>query len=134
MPNRTAVEEYLSYLRAVRGVSELTVEAYGNDLSRFANYCENHEIDAEKAGSADLRGFIADLHAEKIKPVSVNRALSSLRGFYRWMLRFGRRADNPCDDLRNLKTPVTLPAVLWEREMASFAELPGTAGILWPAR
>ncbi|MDR2133833.1 MAG: tyrosine-type recombinase/integrase [Treponema sp.] len=132
--NNPAVDEYLSYLKAVRGVSDLTVEAYGNDLSRFVSYCENREIDAEKAGPAELQGFIADLHSERIKPVSVNRALSSLRGFYRWMLRFGRRADNPCNALRNLRTPKTLPAVLWEGEMASFAELPGTAGILWPAR
>jgi integrase/recombinase XerC len=129
-----AAEEYLSYLEMVRGVSRLTVEAYRNDLSRFVNYCENRGIDAEKALPADLESFIADLHAEKIKAVSVNRALSSLRGFYRWMLRFGRRIDNPCNTLRNLKTPRTLPAVLWEGEMASFAELPGTAGILWPVR
>jgi integrase/recombinase XerC len=36
--------------------------------------------------------------------------------------------------LRNLKTPKTLPAFLWEGEMARFSELPGTAGILWPER
>jgi integrase/recombinase XerC len=132
--NNPAVEEYLSYLETVRGLSRLTVEAYRNDLSRFVNYCENRGIDAEKARPPELEGFIADLHAERIRPVSVNRALSSLRGFYRWMLRFGRLADNPCGSLRNLKTPGTLPTVLWEGEMAAFAELPGAAGILWPAR
>jgi integrase/recombinase XerC len=66
--------------------------------------------------------------------VSVNRSLSSIRGFYRWMVRFNKRTDNPCSSLRNIKTPVSLPTVLWENEMADFAALPETTGILWPQR
>jgi integrase/recombinase XerC len=128
------LHEYLSYLKAVRGVSARTLEAYGNDLSRYANYCANHEIEPEKAGPYEVQRFIADLSAEQSAPTTVNRSLSSIRGFYRWMLRFGRRTDNPCENLKNVKTPKNLPSVLWEEEMASFAELPDTAGILWPAR
>jgi integrase/recombinase XerC len=126
--------EYLQYLGAVRGVSERTLEAYGKDLSHFMNYCENHGIAPERAGPYEVQGFIADLSAEGIASVSVNRALSAIRGYYRWLIRFGRRSDNPCGNLRNLRTPKTLPAYLREEEMASFAELPGTAGILWPVR
>jgi integrase/recombinase XerC len=128
------VREYLSYLKAVRGVSERTLEAYGSDLARFTNYCANHGIRAEGAGPYEVQGFIADLSAEQIAASSVNRSLSSIRGFYRWMLRFGRRSDNPCGALRNVKAPQILPSVLWEEEMAGFAGLPDTAGILWPAR
>ncbi|MDR2476989.1 MAG: tyrosine-type recombinase/integrase [Treponema sp.] len=131
---QSVVQEYLSYLQSVRGVSARTLEGYGNDLSHFANYCGNHEIEPETADAHAVRGFIADLSAEHIAPSSVNRALSSIRGFYRWMLRFGKRIDNPCESLKNLRTPQTLPSVLWENEMASFAELPDTKGILWPAR
>jgi integrase/recombinase XerC len=64
----------------------------------------------------------------------VNRALSSIRGYYRWLIRFGRREDDPSGDLRNLKSPKTLPSFLREGEMADFAALPDAAGILWPAR
>ncbi|MDR0316396.1 MAG: tyrosine-type recombinase/integrase [Treponema sp.] len=128
------IQEYLSYLQSVRGVSVRTLEAYGNDLSRFANYCGNHGIEAEGAGPHEVQGFIADLSAERIAATSVNRSLSSVRGFYRWLVRFGKRSDNPCDTLKNLKTPKIIPSVLWEDEMASFAELPETKKILWPAR
>jgi integrase/recombinase XerC len=129
-----SIREYLKYLDAVRGVSPRTIEAYGKDLSHFVNYCANHDISAEKAGACEVQNFIADLSAEGTASVSVNRALSSVRGYYRWLIRFGRRDDNPCGSLRNLKTPKTLPGFLWEGEMAEFSELPGTAGILWPAR
>jgi integrase/recombinase XerC len=128
------VGEYLSYLASVRGLSPRTLEAYGKDLEHFGNYCGNAGILPEAASPYEVRSFIADQSAEGIASVSVNRALSSIRGYYRWLIRFGRREDNPCGDLRNLKSPKTLPGFLWEGEMASFAGLPDTAGILWPAR
>ena len=127
------IEEYLSSLR-LRGVAARTLEAYGEDLSKFANYCGNHGIDPEKADTYQVQGFVADLAAEGAAASSVNRRLSSVRGFYRWMLRFGRRIDNPCDSLRNLKSPQGLPSVLWEDEMADFAALPDNRKMLWPAR
>jgi integrase/recombinase XerC len=127
-------KEYLEYLSSVRGVAERTISAYGRDLERFSVYCENHAILPERAQPVELRGFIADLSVEGIASVSVNRALSSVRGFYRWLMRFGYRNDNPASALKNLKTPKTLPAFLWEEEMAYFSELPQRAGILWPER
>ena len=128
------MEEYLGYLSSVRGLSERTASAYSRDLSHFASYCANHDFLPEEAVSSQVRGFISDLSAEGIASVSVNRALSSIRGFYRWLVRFGYRAEDPSIPLRNLKTPRTLPAFLWEGEMALFSELPEKAGILWPER
>ena len=128
------IEEYVEYLKQVRGFSERTIESYGRDLFHFANYCANHDIMPEKAEAFEVRGFISDLSAEGSSSVSINRALSSVRGFYRWLVRFGCREDNPSSPLRNLKTPKTLPVFLWEGEMADFSTLPEKAGILWPER
>jgi integrase/recombinase XerC len=128
------IEAYLAYLCSVRGMSDRTIQAYGKDLAHYSAYCENHGMTPQGASSHGVQGFIADLSAEGIASVSVNRALSSIRGFYRWLLRFDYRADDPSMNLRNLKTAKRLPAFLWEREMASFAELPDKAGILWPLR
>ena len=128
------VREYLSYLESVKGCSARTVEAYGNDLFRFSNYCCNHGIAPDKAAAYEVQSFIAELSAQRMAASSVNRSLSSVRGFYRWMVRFNKREDNPCSALKNVKAPVKLPSVLWENEMADFAALPETAGILWPVR
>jgi integrase/recombinase XerC len=139
MSECAVVQEYLSYLQSVRGVSERTLSAYSDDLSRYAHYCSNHSIDPAGASPYEVRSFIADLSAERAAPSSVNRRLSSIRGFYRWLVRFGKRPDNPCDagptgPLKNVKVPQRLPSVLWEDEMADFALLPQTRNILWPAR
>ncbi|GHU66408.1 tyrosine recombinase XerC [Spirochaetia bacterium] len=128
------MQEYLDYLRVVRGVSERTLKAYNSDLDHFSAYCTNHGFIPETADPQEVRLFIADLSAEGTASVSVNRALSSIRGFYRFLVRFGYRTDDPADLLKNLKTPRTLPAFLFETEMARFSELPETAGILWPER
>ena len=128
------IQEYLSYLESVRGYSPRSVEAYSNDLSRYANYCVNHDIVPENASAYEVQKFIAELSAQKMSAASVNRNLSSIRGLYRWMVRIKNKTDNPCATLRNIKTPKKLPSVLWEDEMASFAALPDKAGILWPQR
>jgi len=133
------ITDYLSYLGAVRGLSERTLAAYGDDLGMFANYCDNHGIDPQKASSHEVRGFIADLSFERASAASVNRRLSSVRGFYRWLTKFRGRVDNPCDGgpgglIRNVKAPQTLPSLLWEDEMADFADLPDEKKMLWPAR
>jgi len=128
------IMEYLSYMESVRGCSPRTVEAYGNDLLRYVNYCANHGFVPEEANAYEVQSFIAELTAEKMAATSVNRCLSTIRGFYRWMARFEKRIDNPCCSLRSIKTPVRLPNVLWEDEMADFAALPESTGILWPER
>jgi integrase/recombinase XerC len=139
LPHSLLINDYLAYLETIRGVSNRTLCAYGDDLFIFENYCRNHDIDPALAGPYEVQSFIAELSAERAAPASVNRRLSSVRGFYRWMIRFGKRSDNPCESgpsgpLRNVKAPQGLPSVLWEKEMADFAALPESKNILWPTR
>ncbi|MDR1363417.1 MAG: tyrosine-type recombinase/integrase [Spirochaetaceae bacterium] len=130
----TPIERYLEYLRSTRKVSGKTLVAYGADLRDFAGFCANRDIEPAAANTADLRIFIGDMSLEQKASVSVNRALSSLRGFFRYLAYFGERLDNPSDALKNLKTQSRLPSFLWETEMADFADLPEKEGVLWPLR
>jgi integrase/recombinase XerC len=134
MGSSKQIENYLDYLNSTRRISEKTLLAYGNDLHDFADFCANREIEPDAASASDLRLFIGDMSFERRASVSVNRVLSSLRGFFRYLMRFGLRLDNPSESLKNLKTQTRLPAFLWEGEMADFAALPEKEGILWPLR
>ncbi|MDR1902269.1 MAG: tyrosine-type recombinase/integrase [Treponema sp.] len=128
------INEYIGYLASVRALSARTVSAYKEDLEHYAAYCENHDTQPFSADARTVRGFIAGQSAERKAAVSVNRSLSSVRGFYRWLMRFNYRKDNPAGALRNLSTPKLLPVFLWEREMAEFAALPENLKLLWPSR
>jgi integrase/recombinase XerC len=134
MDNACHIENYLDYLRSVRRVSAKTLTAYRTDLLDFADFCTNRELEPAAASTEDLRLYIGDMSLERKAAVSVNRALSALRGFFRYLTRFGLRLDNPSETLRNLKKESRLPSFLWEREMAEFAELPEREGVLWPLR
>jgi integrase/recombinase XerC len=134
MSDKTLFQEYLSYLSAVRGVSDRTLTAYSGDLSYFELYCNSRGISPEAATPYEVQGFVGDLGSKALSASSVNRALSSVRGFYRWLRRFGYCEDNPSQGLRNISEPSNLPSFLWEREMAVFAELPEQTNRLWASR
>ena len=128
------IEAYLTYLASVRGLAENSLIAYRADLAHFAGYCERLGVLPENASKREVRDFLGDRSFEGDAAVSVNRALSSLRGFYRYLVRFQYRKDNPTEGQRNLKSPRNLPDFLWEEEMAAFARLPDEEHILWPER
>jgi integrase/recombinase XerC len=127
------VTQYLAYLSGVRGLSERTLCAYREDLSSFSAYCQSCGIGIEDVTTHRIQTFVIS-RGDVLSPVSMNRALSSIRGFFRWLQRFGFREDDPASSLRNLKTAKTLPSFLWEAEMADFAALPQEEDILWPLR
>jgi integrase/recombinase XerC len=128
------IEEYLEYLKGVRGVSPRTAEAYARDLAEYEVSCAEHGVRPEDAAVADVRHFVARLSLGGAAATSANRALSAVRGFHRYLVRYELREDDPTVSARNLKTAKVLPSFLWEEEMAEFAALPEKAGILWPLR
>jgi integrase/recombinase XerC len=128
------IEEYLAYLSGVRLLSERSVEAYGRDLAEYEASCLERGVRPEDASIADVRRFVARLSLNGAAASSANRALSAVRGFHRYLVRYEQRADDPTASSRNLKTGRNLPAFLWEDEMAEFAALPEKEGILWPLR
>lgn len=79
---------------------------------------------AEEASTADLRAFIADLAGRRQASASVNRALSSLRGFYAWLLRFGVRKDDPSAPIVGAKCGRALPEFLFPEEAEALVESP----------
>ncbi|MDR2480733.1 MAG: tyrosine recombinase [Spirochaetaceae bacterium] len=128
------IEEYLGYLRSVRGMADKTLKSYRADLADFFAYCENINILPENACKNALELFIGDMSLEGRAAVSINRTLSSLRGFFRYLVRFDYRSDNPAECIQNTKAPKKLPVFLSESEMTAFSKLPEAAHILWEAR
>lgn len=125
-PRRTIdgrpVDGYLDYLSSVRGLSEKTVTAYASDLGQFEAYLSGEP--AELAATEDIRGFVASLSERGFTETSVNRAVSSLRGFFAFCVKFELRADDPALGLRGLKAKRSLPGFLFEQETAAFLDIP----------
>ncbi len=119
--SRLGIEAYLAYLQAVRGLSPRTVDSYREDLVRYSDFLG--ERGADEAEANDLRSFAASLIAEGKATSSVNRALSALRGYYRYLVRFGSLAVDPSRDVEGFGVRRNLPRFLFEDEAAAFISL-----------
>jgi len=114
-------EEYLAYLSGVRSLSPRTVSGYRHDLTLFDDFLEVAPLEAS---TTELRLFMAHLGSQDYEPSSMNRILAAIRGFYRYMVHFNLRKDNPASLIRNLKTAKKLPSFLFPAEAQSFCSSP----------
>jgi tyrosine recombinase XerC len=117
-------DSYLVYLGAVRHLSPHTLESYGKDLEKYEQYMGKGGTAPESAGVADARGFVAWLTGQGLSPRSINRMVSGVRGWYRFLERRGQVAGNPFAEIRSLRTEKRLPSFLFEEEMARLVEMP----------
>src|SRR5215211_7047154 len=102
------IAAFRHYLQSERGMSDNTVQAYGRDLDRFANWCALVRFTEYTAPTLkDLARYLAFLHDEELAPPSIARHLVALKMFYRF-LRLEERADPSAVEL--LGSPK-----LWER-------------------
>lgn len=115
-------DEYLNYLQAVRGLSDHTRLAYGRDLDAWELFLHENGSTLDQASPQMAGDFLRRLGQDGLAPRSVNRVLSCLRGFYRYLLRGGHAAHHPFAGIRSLKTPRRLPVFLFEQEIRTLLE------------
>lgn len=107
---QTAIEEYLTYLKAERNASSHTLRNYRVDLEQFVAYLDERRPDLgdPDAGAVDeltVRGFMIRLHGKKLCPSSQARKLATLRSFFRYLCRSGRMTTNPAVLVRHPRLP-----------------------------
>ncbi|MDC7220172.1 MAG: tyrosine-type recombinase/integrase [Spirochaetales bacterium] len=120
-----AVKDYLTYLEQVRCLSAHTIRSYRNDLETWRLWLEEQGEDWEETDEICVRGFLADMTLRKMTSSSVNRRLSSLRGFYDWACLKTDRQDNPFRRTKSLKKSKHLPTYLTDSEFEQLISLTG---------
>ncbi len=125
------IDEFLDYLRYERNYSDHTVSAYAKDLSQFEEYVKvYHEgrFDPVSIDADIVRNWIVFLMDGQMSPVSVNRKLSSLKSFFKYLIKHGVVAVNPLRLINGPKAKKPLPYFVKEKDMEllldgdSFAE------------
>lgn len=111
------LDEYEAALIAERGASSHTVRAYRTDIDAFLRWCERVGVDPLSATHRQLRSYLGDMDAARYARTTVNRRLSSLRGFYAWLNVTGRCDADPASALSGPKTARHLPHVIQPEEM-----------------
>ena len=110
---------FLDYLQYERNYSEETIKSYREDLRQFEEFAREEIGDsAPSEVKAELvREWIVSLMDRGYTSTSINRKLSSLRSFYKFLLRKGEVAVNPLQKITGPKNKKPLPAFLRESDM-----------------
>ena len=110
------MQDFQTYLKVERNVSPHTQQAYIADVQEFIQFLiTSGLVKNDKAQNADaeaIRSFLGHLHRQKVKKVTVNRKISSLRAFYRYLLRQGKIKKNPANMVQLPKTEKYMPTFL----------------------
>lgn len=113
------LSSFIQYLETEKRVSSHTITAYSHDISSFHNFIENNfdELDLTKVNHLMIRSWLVDLFDKGIGSRSVNRKLSSLKTFYRFLVQNGDLDVNPLSKVITPKQEKRLPEFIEEKKL-----------------
>ncbi|WP_278626223.1 tyrosine-type recombinase/integrase [Parabacteroides gordonii] len=114
------IDSFLDYLRYERNYSNYTIGAYSKDLRQFEDYVKKYKegiFDPVDVDTDLVRNWVVVLMDEKFSPVSVNRKLSSLKSFFKFLMKQGSISVNPLRLITGPKTKKPLPYFIKDKEM-----------------
>jgi integrase/recombinase XerC len=131
------IGSFLDYLTFERNVSPNTVSAYRDDLESFVGFlCNDYltmardRLDLGRVDHLAVRSYLAHLSRRRLSRASVARHLSSLRTFFKYLVREGIVESNPARTVSTPKKEKVLPAVLQTSDVALLLEQPDTSTTL----
>jgi len=120
---KSAVEQFLKYLRSVRNASPHTIRSYQNDLSQFAAFLTPPGTETPAITDVThlmIREFVAHLHDLSLEKSSIARKLAAIRSLFKFAVREGIVLRNPARLVATPKLPKRIPSVLSAEEMNGF--------------
>ena len=115
---------FIDYLRFEKRLSPHSVLAYSTDLDQFYVYLKNvYSLeDIKEVNHPMIRSWIVSLMENKISARSVNRKISTLKSYYKYLLREKVLEINPMNKIQSPKNPKRLPVFVEESKMNALIE------------
>ena len=127
----SAIDLYLAHLAAERGLARNTVESYARDLSAFAAVmARKNRQSTARITRGDLVSFLDAARRRGHSANSRARALSALRGMFKYLVREGELSSNPTRDIRSGRGRRKIPAPLGPTEVERLLAAPTGDGPL----
>ena len=113
-------DKFIDYLRYEKNYSSQTEISYFKDISQFEEFMHEEcgSFDPTAVESDHIRNWMIHLMEEGVKARSVNRKLSAIRSFFRYLKRKGFVTNNPATGINGPKMPKKLPGFVKDREMS----------------
>lgn len=109
-------EAFLNYLQFEKRYSVNTLRSYRNDLNQFCSFCLGLGVEINVSSMDDrlIRRWIVHLMERGMSSRSVNRKITALKSYFRYLLREGLIEKNPMDKVLNPKMSKRLPHFIEE--------------------
>lgn len=96
------LQNFITYLKEEKKTAANTCEAYERDLKAFTGFLKKRGItDVTCATAADVAAYLLELKNTGKSKATTNRRLSSLRAFYKYLLKQGEIEENPTEDIKS---------------------------------
>lgn len=118
----TELSEFLDFICAEKGASANTRMAYEQDLMQFCEFCLRKQKSPDELNNKELREFLASLRKIGLAPRSVARKLSSVKQFYKFLLREDKLTEDPSEILSIAQKEKKLPPHLTIAQMVGLIE------------
>ena len=116
-----AIATYLDHLRIERGLSANSISSYSRDLTKFQNLLVDNSLDFLSLKESDVSTLVGKLSLAGLAPTSINRFLSSIKGFYKYAA-LEYQISNPMGDIAQFKVARKLPKALSVDEISRLIE------------
>jgi integrase/recombinase XerD len=119
-----ALDDYIQHLRVERGLSRNTVDGYARDLVHFGAWLADERTSLDEVEEARVAGYLVTLSQAGLSARTQARALSSIRGLFRFLVQEGRQRRDPTELLEGPRLLRKLPDVLNRDEVLRLLEAP----------
>jgi integrase/recombinase XerC len=116
------IERFENYLKYEKRFSGHTVSAYIHDIQKFESYIAQSDLNLNVVKHHDIRSWIVELLDAKTEPSTIQRKLSSLRTFYKFLEREMLIESNPTLQVKAPKVPKRLPVFVEDFSMQSLLD------------
>jgi integrase/recombinase XerD len=107
------LQQFISYLKFERNLSENSIDAYQNDLQRYVSYLKGKEIlSPDEITDREINLLIQSLSQLGLTPASVARNLSSIKSFHKFLISENITSSDPTENIKGPKLRRHLPSVL----------------------
>ncbi len=125
---------FLNFIQYEKNYSPHTLTSYKKDIQNYLSFLESQEFTIYDATHHQVRAYLALLMSNEMKARSVNKNISTLRSFYKFLLRENLVTANPMMLVKNLKTPKQLPEIISEESLIKLLDNKDTFTSDFPGR
>ena len=118
------LSEYLEYLKYQKNYSDETIHSYSIDIEEFLDYINSECINICEVGYDVVKAWLIHLDEKKNKSTTVSRKISSLRGFYKYLINNKVMNSNPFSLVSLPKKERHLPRFFYYNELEEMFQVP----------